>query len=142
MLVLAIFGVVINQSIFIYGAEQDHPINSSIIMISNPVVVFIITLVLLIWKGSTGGAGKRIVLAIIGRGHQSFLRVEILSNGQRTHAGEHQMTLVNSISWAVFIVLPYPSGPKYNTSTSMSWIFLIREFFSCFHWVTNERAGN
>jgi drug/metabolite transporter (DMT)-like permease len=47
MLWLALFGIVINQVFFIYGLSLTHPINSAIIMISNPIMVFIFTLIIL-----------------------------------------------------------------------------------------------
>src|SRR5687767_4157563 len=47
MVWLAIFGVVVNQVFFIYGLSITSPINSSIIMISNPIMVFIFGLIIL-----------------------------------------------------------------------------------------------
>jgi drug/metabolite transporter (DMT)-like permease len=47
MLWLAAFGIVINQCFFIYGLSLTHPINSAIIMISNPIIVFIFAVIVL-----------------------------------------------------------------------------------------------
>src|SRR5690606_27107160 len=46
MVWLSLFGVVINQIFFIYGLSITSPINSAIVMISNPVIVFILTVIL------------------------------------------------------------------------------------------------
>ena len=43
---LSLFGVVINQIFFIWGLNLTSPINSAIIMISNPIMVFIFTVVM------------------------------------------------------------------------------------------------
>ena len=47
MALLALFGVLINQIFFIWGLSLTTPINSSIIMISNPIMVFIFTMIVL-----------------------------------------------------------------------------------------------
>ena len=43
--ILALFGVFINQVFFIYGLSLTKPINSAIIMISNPIMVILFTLI-------------------------------------------------------------------------------------------------
>ena len=45
-LLLAVFGVACNQLCFIFGLNLTHPINSAIIMTSNPIVVTIFTLII------------------------------------------------------------------------------------------------
>ena len=44
MAFLAVFGVVVNQAFFIYGLSLTKPINSAIIMISNPIAVMLFTI--------------------------------------------------------------------------------------------------
>ncbi|MGZ3901355.1 MAG: EamA family transporter, partial [Bacteroidia bacterium] len=65
MLWLAIFGVVVNQVFFIYGLSITTPINSSIIMISNPIMVFIFGIIVLKDK-ITGLKISGLLLAITG----------------------------------------------------------------------------
>jgi drug/metabolite transporter (DMT)-like permease len=118
---LALFGVVINQAFFICGLNLTTPINSSIIMISNPVLVFLFSLIL--FKERIGGIQvSGLVLAIAGAlmllgFHGDF------EFGSRTISGD-VMTLINSTSWAIFIVSAKPIMVKYNTVTAMSWLFL------------------
>lgn len=121
MAFLALFGIVINQVFFIYGLSLTQPINSAIIMISNPIIVFIFTLFLLkerITLLKVGGLTLAISGAIILLLFKGNFEV-----GSDTIAGD-LMTLVNSISWAVFVVLVKPIMMKYNTVTAMRWIFL------------------
>jgi drug/metabolite transporter (DMT)-like permease len=121
MLWLAIFGVVINQVFFIYGLSLTTPINSSIIMISNPIMVFVFGVIVLKDK-ITGLKISGLILAITG----AFLILRFRGNfeiGSDTIAGD-LMTLVNSTSWAIFVVMVKPIMMKYNTVTAMRWMFL------------------
>jgi drug/metabolite transporter (DMT)-like permease len=126
MIWLAIFGVVVNQIFFIWGLSLTSPINSSIIMISNPVLVFIFTLIVLrerITVLKFTGLG----LAITG----ALLILTFRGNfemGSDTVAGD-VMTLVNSISWGIFIVLVKPIMEKYNTVVVMKWLFLFGSIY-------------
>lgn len=119
---LALFGVVINQVFFIWGLSLTKPINSAIIMISNPIMVFIFTLIVLkerITIPKISGlffalAGAYIILRYRGN----------FELGSDTIAGD-LMTLVNSASWAIFVVMSKPLFARYSTVTVMKWLFLI-----------------
>ena len=126
MALLALFGVVINQIFFIYGLSITSPINSSIIMISNPIMVFIFTLIILkeritglkLLGLSTAITGALLILLY----HDNF------EMGSATMAGDI-MTLINSASWAIFIVMVKPVMSKYNTVTTMRWMFLFGSLY-------------
>jgi drug/metabolite transporter (DMT)-like permease len=118
---LALFGIVINQVFFIWGLSITSPINSSIIMISNPIIVFIFTLFLL-KERITPAKLTGLVLAITG----AILILRYRGNfevGSDTIVGDI-MTLINSASWALFVVMVKPIMMKYNTVTAMRWLFL------------------
>ncbi len=123
---LALFGVCINQVFFLYGLSITTPINSSIIMISNPIMVLIFTWVVLREKITVfkiGGLG----LAILG----ALMILSTRGNfelGSDTLAGD-LMTLLNSASWAVFVVFTKPIMSKYNTTTVMRWVFLFGSIY-------------
>ncbi|MCE3228258.1 MAG: integral rane protein [Bacteroidetes bacterium] len=126
MLWLAVFGVVINQVFFIYGLSLTTPINSSIIMISNPIMVFIFTLIVLKEK-ITGFKISGLLLAITG----AYLILRYRGNfevGSETIVGD-LMTLINSTSWAIFVVMAKPIMLKYNTVTAMKWMFLFGSIY-------------
>lgn len=126
MLWLSLFGVVINQVFFIWGLSLTHPINSAIIMVSNPIIVFIFTLIIL-KERITILKVSGLSLAIIGamilllfKGNFSF--------GSETKTGD-LMTLINSTSWAIFVVMVKPLMQKYNTVTVMRWMFLFGSIY-------------
>ncbi len=123
---LALFGVVINQVFFIWGLSLTKPINSAIIMISNPIIVFIITLVVL-KETITIPKVSGLLLAIAG----AYIILRYRGNfevGSETIAGD-LLTLINSTSWAIFVVLSKPLYNKYSTVTVMKWMFLIGSFY-------------
>jgi drug/metabolite transporter (DMT)-like permease len=123
MMVLAFFGVAVNQAFFIYGLSLTNPINSAIIMVSNPIAVMLFTIFLFkerftIYKLSGlafGITGALTLLLFNANGSFAF--------GSDTIKGD-VMTLINSLSWAVFVVMAKPYMQKYQTVTVMKWIFL------------------
>jgi drug/metabolite transporter (DMT)-like permease len=123
---LALFGVVINQVFFIYGLSITTPINSSIIMISNPIMVFIFTLIIL-KERITVLKISGLTLAVAG----AFMILRYRGNfevGSDTIAGDF-MTFINSASWAIFVVMVKPIMMKYNTVTAMRWLFLFGSIY-------------
>ncbi|MBS1634700.1 MAG: EamA family transporter [Bacteroidetes bacterium] len=126
MMLLALFGVAVNQGFFIYGLSLTKPINSAIIMVSNPIVVIVFTWIIArekitVYKLSgllLGIVGAMILLLF--KGSFSF--------GSETVVGDI-MTLINSLSWAVFIVMSRPFMQKYHTVTVMKWVFLFGFIF-------------
>jgi len=133
MALLAFFGVFVNQLFFIWGLSLTHPINSAIIMISNPIMVILFTIVILkeritFLKISGLGIGLTgALMLLLFKGNFKL--------GSETLAGD-AMTLINSTSWAVFVVMAKPYMQKYQTVTVMKWIFLFGALYTiptCMH---------
>lgn len=121
MMWLTVFGVIINQIFFIYGLSLTEPINSAIIMISNPIIVFIFTLIVL-KERITFLKVSGLTLAICG----ALTLILFKGNfelGSKTIKGD-LMTLINATSWAIFVVMVKPVMQTYNTVTVMRWMFL------------------
>jgi len=123
MMLLAFFGVAVNQAFFIYGLSLTKPINSAIIMVSNPIAVMLFTIFIFkerftFYKltGLAFGVIGALTLLLF-KAHGAF------AIGSETIAGD-LMTLINSLSWAVFVVMAKPYIQKYQTVTVMKWIFL------------------
>jgi drug/metabolite transporter (DMT)-like permease len=121
MALLAVCGVACNQLLFLKGLSLTTPINASIIMISNPIIVLLIAAFFLkekisfskIFGIAFGIAGASIMLLY----NKNF------SFGSETITGD-LMILFNSISWACYVVLVKPLMKKYNTFTIVKWVFL------------------
>ena len=130
MMLLALFGVAINQAFFIYGLSLTKPINSAIIMVSNPIAVMLFTIFIFKEKitiikltGLAFGVIGALTLLLF-KAHGSF------SIGSETMVGD-LMTLINSLSWAIFVVMAKPYMQKYQTVTVMKWIFLFGFIYMC-----------
>ncbi len=121
--VIAFFGVAVNQIFFLWGLSLTTPINAAIIMVSNPIAVMLFAAFIL--KEKLTGT------KLTGLGFGLFGALALLlfkANGgfvigSETIAGD-LMTLVNSLSWAVFIVMSKPMMQKYQAVTVMKWVFL------------------
>jgi drug/metabolite transporter (DMT)-like permease len=121
LFVVSFFGVVINQTLFLVGLDMTSPINSSIILSTNPIFAFIFAAFILreritFLKGTGLAIGLSGVLLLI------------LQNGtpdisSSTFLGDIY-TLVNTISWAFYTVIIKRMLDKYHPVTVMKWTFL------------------
>lgn len=116
-----LFGVAVNQLLFFNGLSITSPINASIIMTSNPILVLVIASVILkerITKlklsGVILGATGAIVLIVASdRGIGSGSSV----------LGD-TMCLINAISYGVYLVMVKPLMAKYSPITVISYVFM------------------
>ncbi len=118
---LGVCGVAINQLMFLKGLSLTTPINASIIMISNPIVVLLFAALAL----KERIAFNKIAGILLGIAGALLLLLfnKSFSFGSETITGD-VMVLVNSISWAFYVVLAKPLMKKYNAFTVVKWVFL------------------
>lgn len=138
----AVFGVAVNQLLFFKGLSLTSPINSGLIMVTNPIFVLIFSGVFLkqqITQRKVAGifcglAGA--VLLILYGGHFSVSITDPFGDG---------CILVNSLSYAIYLVMVLPLMKKYHPLTIMQVVFalgflLILPFgwseFSAIQWST------
>jgi drug/metabolite transporter (DMT)-like permease len=121
-LACAIAGVATNQLLFFNGLALTSPVNASIIMTSNPIIVMVLSAVFLkqaITKMKVAG----VALGAVGA---SMLLWS--SNGD---VGGHSsllgdvFILLNSISYAIYLVMVKPLMQKYHPLDIVAWTFLI-----------------
>jgi drug/metabolite transporter (DMT)-like permease len=115
------FGVVINQIFFLAGLNLTSPINSSIIISTNPIFAFVFAAFILrekitLLKGSGLAIGLAGVLILI-------LQNGTPDIGSSTFIGDI-ITLINTISWAFYTVIIKKMLEKYHPVTVMKWTFL------------------
>ena len=123
---LSLFGVAINQLLFYKGLNMTTPINASIIMTSNPIVVLLLTAFILKEKIS-GSKIFGLALGITG----ALMLMLINKNftfGSDTIVGD-VLVFINSISWAFYLILVKPLMKKYNSVTILKWVFLVGLFY-------------
>ena len=121
LFVCAVFGVAINQLLFFKGLDLTSPINASLMMTTNPIMVLVVAS-LLIREAITFRKVSGIVIGITGA-CLLLLWGENVSFSSASAAGDF-MILINSMSWGVFLIIVKPLMQKYSTITVMKWVFL------------------
>ena len=122
----AFFGVFMNQMLFLKGLNFTNPIEASIIMTINPVVVLVFSALLIKEKitwikllGIVIGASGAILLISNG-GKVDFSSQNFLGN---------LMMFFNASSYGIYLVIVKPLMKKYHPMTVMRYVFLSGLFF-------------
>jgi len=118
--VCGLFGIAINQIFFFEGLNLSTPINSSIIVTSIPILVLIFSYLLLkvnitLYKiiGIACGTTGALVIILL-QGSISFKSDTFTGN---------LFIIINSISYALYMVLLKPLLLKYKAITVIKWAF-------------------
>jgi drug/metabolite transporter (DMT)-like permease len=114
------FGVVINQTLFLVGLNLTTPVNSSIILSTNPIFAFVFA-ALILGERITFTKGTGLAIGLLG------VLLLILQNGtpdiaSTTFLGD-LFSLINTISWAFYTVVIKRMLEKYHPVTVMKWTF-------------------
>jgi drug/metabolite transporter (DMT)-like permease len=115
-------GVAINQLCFFNGLALTSPINSSIIMTSNPIMVLVISAFLL---RSSISVTKIIGVVIGAIGAVSLLVLSNQTDSSGLHFQGDIFILINSLSYAFYLVLVKPLMSKYHPMLVIAWVFTI-----------------
>lgn len=122
---LSLFGVSINQSLFVKGMSLTSPISGAIIMITSPLLVLILGNIILKEKITW----LRVSGVVVGLGGAALL---ILSNTVQTARSDDPLgdlfIFINALSWGLFLVLVKPLMQQYHTITVLKWVFLFGSF--------------
>jgi drug/metabolite transporter (DMT)-like permease len=121
LLIATVFGVAVNQSLFLNGLNITTPIDAAIIMTATPILVLIVARLLIrepitIFKiiGIVAG-GTGAILLILYSGNISFGSNHVIGNS---------IIVANATSYALYLVIVKPLMSKYHPVTLMRWIFL------------------
>ncbi|MFN0033110.1 MAG: DMT family transporter [Flavobacteriales bacterium] len=118
----AICGVATNQLLFFNGLALTSPINASIIMTSNPIIVMLIS-ALLLRQNITLLKAIGVILGALGA--VSLLLLSEFDNTKNSTSLGDLFILINSTSWAFYLVLVKPLMKKYHSLMITAWVFLI-----------------
>ncbi len=126
ILIVALLGVVVNQSFFIVGLKHTVPINAALIMTIVPILVFTLSAIILKEKISIskilgiflGFSGVFLILSKIGT----------MQISTQTAKGDF-LILLNATSYSMYLVRVKPLLKKYNSITIMKWMFLFGIIF-------------
>lgn len=122
----AIFGVVLNQLTFFKGLSYTSPISASVIMLTAPILVLILSTILLKERIEL----KKIIGIIIGLIGTSILILYGKSVGNATNANwGNFLVFVNASSYAIYLILVKKIASKYSPLTFIKWIYTFGLFF-------------
>lgn len=121
LLLCGLTGVGINQLLFFWGLSLTSPINSSIIMVTTPLLVLIIAAVLV---GNSFTTTKTLGVLIGLGGAVALLLVKPSDKNISGDLFGDLLTFINALSYGIYLVLVKPLLKKYHPITVMKWVFL------------------
>lgn len=113
-------GVAANQLLFFNGLDATSPVNASLIMTSNPILVLGISSVLL---GTAITSRKVLGIALGAIGAVTLMIIGGQSEGDYSSWQGDLMILLNATSYGFYLVLVKPLMSKYRPLTVISWVF-------------------
>ncbi len=120
IMICALFGVVINMLCFFEGLSLTSPINASLIMITTPLLVYIID-VTFFNRQHTYGKLFGVVLGLIG----AFLLITEGNLHFRFHNIGDILVFLNASSYALYLILIKSMMQKYKSITVLAHLFFI-----------------
>jgi drug/metabolite transporter (DMT)-like permease len=117
----AFFGVALNMLTFFKGLSYTSPISASVIMVSTPIIVLILSSIIMkerMQKRKVFG----IILGLIGTG---FLILYGKSVGNATNASlGNFLVFINAVSYGFYLITVRKLMDKYNAFSFVKWIYL------------------
>jgi len=117
----AVFGVCLNMLAFFKGLSMTSPINASVIMVTSPIIVLILSAIIL---------NERITLIkVLGILIGLIGAVILIVYGQSITPGDNPfygniLILVNATSYGLYLVIVKKLTQKYNAITLIKWLYL------------------
>ena len=112
------FGVGVNQLFFFNGLMRTSPVNASVIMVTTPILVLVLSLIFLKERISR----KQITGVLIGAIAAVILSLNASGQGTSTGLGD-LFILLNAASYGIYLILVKPLMSKYNALTIITWVF-------------------
>ena len=123
-----LFGMSINIAAFIAGLDYSTPVNSSILIIISP--IFVVILSFFIFKNKINFIKiLGIILGFIGAIILILTADSNSSVGRNIPLGNF-LFIVNSISYAYYLIIVKPMAEKYDLITLFKWLFLVGLVFN------------
>ena len=122
----ALFGVAMNQLFFFNGLNLTTPINASVIMTSNPILVLLASAVIL-KEAITPTKAAGVVMGIVGALLLIVLPVLLGTSDMDWTEGNSWgdfMIFINAVSYGLYLISVKPLMAKYEAMTVIKWVFL------------------
>lgn len=113
-------GVAMNQLFFFNGLSNTSPVNASIIMTSNPILVLIASAFIL----KTAITSRKIIGIVLGAlGAITLLLLSSADNSATVSWQGDLMVFINAMAYGVYLVIVKPLMGKYKPITVVAWAF-------------------
>jgi drug/metabolite transporter (DMT)-like permease len=119
MLLCGIFGVAANQLLFFKGLDQTSTINASIIMVTSPIIVALLSVIIIKEKPSL----YRVLGIIIGLAGACFIILQENHDNEGATFIGNLLIILNATSYGLYLVLVKPLMKKYSPLTVIKWVF-------------------
>lgn len=126
LILCGLFGVATNQLLFFKGLSITAPINASLMMTTNPIMVMIVAAIILREKVSLRKVSG-IIIGILGA--VSLIIFGKQFNFQQGDVLGDLLILINSISFGIFLIIVKPLMQKYPPITVMKYVFVFGSLF-------------
>jgi len=115
----ALFGVVLNMLTFFEGLSLTSPIMASVLMVTTPMIVLILSAIIIKEKI----VGKKAIGIVLGLGGTVLLILYGKSVGAGALWGNF-LVFVNAVSYGLYLILVKKLMDKYNPFSFVKWIYL------------------
>lgn len=121
----AFFGVALNMLTFFKGLSYTSPISASVIMVSTPIIVLILSAIMLKEKMQA----RKVLGIVLGLLGTIFLILYGKSVGNTENATlGNFLVFVNAVSYGFYLILVRKLMDKYNAFLFVKWIYLFGLF--------------
>ncbi|MBX7150199.1 DMT family transporter [bacterium] len=116
----SIFGIVINQTLFLKGLSMTTAINATVLVTAIPVVTILIAIIMRKEKASF----RKISGSIL-----SFIGILVLLGSERIDFANHYflgnlLVFLNGVSFAIYLVISKDILKRYKPATVVTWNFI------------------
>ena len=124
LILSGIFGVALNQLMFFKGLNLTVPLNASMIMITTPILVMVLSAIILKEKMSR----NKILGLLLGLTGAFFMIGGFNFNFSSETAIGDSFVLINAISYSIYLIIVKPLMKKYKAFTVIKWVFFFGFF--------------
>jgi drug/metabolite transporter (DMT)-like permease len=116
----AFFGVALNMLTFFKGLNYTSPISASVIMVTTPIIVLILSAIIMKERMET----RKIFGILLGLFGTGFLILYGKSMGNATNASlGNFLVFINAVSYGFYLIVVKKLMDKYNAFTFVKWIY-------------------
>ena len=119
----AILGMAINMLAFFKGLEYSTPINSTVIITTTPIMVFLFS-VLLLKENIRPKRAIGVLMGFLGALSLILFSQQATANASNISLGNF-LFVINASAYGLYMIYVKPLSEKYNTIHLLKWLFLI-----------------